>query len=836
MKEINTKYTNAKRALFDKVFGERLNPEQCRAVFSVRGPLLVLAGAGSGKTTVLVNRIAYILRYGNAYFSETVPEGVTEETVQALEEAAALTAEEIEEILPGFITEPCPPWSVLAITFTNKAANEIKARLAASLGDGEAAESIWAGTFHSMCLRILRRHGERIGYSPTSPIHDEAGNVIGERGGITIYDADDSKRLISDCMKELEIDEKRLSPKIVANLISRAKDKLLEPDGLDDDNDPRLHDVARVYRLYSEKLMASNAVDFDDIIMKTVLLLKTCPDVLQYYQNKFRYVLVDEYQDTNHAQFVLTSLLSGKYRNIMVVGDDDQSIYRFRGATVENILSFDKEYPDATVIKLEQNYRSTETILDAANAVISHNSEHRHQKSLWSNNGRGDKITLRALGDQNEEGRYIIDRISKAVKNDGRRYSDFAVLYRINELARTLETTFAKSGVPYRILGGMRFYDRKEIRDMIAYLSVIASDADALRLKRIINEPKRKIGDKAIESIEALAAAEGTTMLSVMRRAGEYVALKRVESSLVAFAKMIDGIRESGAAPSAMIGRVFEESGYHEMLLAEGFIGEGKINNINELISGAMEYEKRCEESDTVPTLSGYLEDIALVADVDKYDESADAVVLMTIHSAKGLEFPIVFLAGMEDGIFPSDKNMGDTAEMCEERRLCYVALTRAKEKVYVTHTESRMMYGRTARNMLSVFVREEIPEELIANESPRREPPRMPPSYFDPFSPRGAVPRFGGRGGNTGSTRSSSGTDFGGSGMFKSTPKKTTAASFGIEKLEPGTRVSHAIFGSGTVKSARDLGGDVLYEISFDSGAEKKLMATYAKLEKLNK
>ena len=807
MGNLNTEYTKAKRDLFDKVFRERLNPEQCRAVFTVKGPLLVLAGAGSGKTTVLVNRISYLLRYGNAYFSEYVPESVTEETVHALRDALSLSPCEIEEILPEFITEPCPPWSVLAITFTNKAAAEIRTRLADTFGDKSITDSIWAGTFHSMCLRILRSHGEKLGY----------------RNGITIYDADDAKRVISGCMQELGIDEKKLSSKVVANLISRAKDRLETPDKLSDDQDPRLGDVRRIYERYTETLMRNNALDFDDIIMKTVELLQRFAEVREYYQNKFKYILVDEYQDTNHAQFVLTSLLADKYRNIMVVGDDDQSIYRFRGATVENILSFDSTYPDATVVKLEQNYRSTETILDAANAIIHHN-ENRHQKSLWSGRGRGDRITLRALRDQNEEGRYIIDKISKAVKNEGKKYSDFAILYRVNELARSLETSFAKSGIPYRILGGMRFYDRKEIKDMIAYLSVINSGEDTLRLKRIINEPKRKIGAAAIEALEQIAIAEKISVYEVMRHADRYTALGRVKDTLIAFCSMIDRIRAELSRPSEIISRIFAESGYHEMLLAEGFTGEGKINNVNELISGATEYEKRCEEADTKPTLQGYLEDVALVSDVDKYDEAADAVVLMTIHSAKGLEFPVVFLAGMEDGIFPSEKNMYDEFEMSEERRLCYVAITRAKNKLYITHAENRMMYGRTGYNKLSVFIREELPQELIFNESPRREPPKQPPSYFDPFMHKTQAPTT--RGSSYRKPQTSR-------DIF---PKKDNrgAAAFGVERFDPGTRVEHSIFGAGTIVSAKDLGGDVLYDIKFDTAGNKKLMATYAKLKKI--
>lgn len=804
MANLQQEYTIAKRALFDKAYSEKLNPEQCRAVFTARGPLLVLAGAGSGKTTVLVNRIAYLIRYGNAYYSEYVPETANEQTVSALRDMANAPVPQIEEILPGFITEPVSPWSVLAITFTNKAAREIKERLSVTFDDDSVTESIWAGTFHSVCLRILRKHGEKLGY----------------RSGFSIYDTDDSKRMLIQCMRELEIDEKRLSPKAVQNTVSRAKDKLQTPDDFDVDRDPRSRDIKRIYELYQKKMMDNNAVDFDDIIMKTVELLKGDADVREYYQNKFKHILVDEYQDTNYAQFVLTETLAAKHRNIMVVGDDDQSIYRFRGATIENILNFDKTYPDATVVKLEQNYRSTETILDAANAIIHHNGN-RHEKSLWSDKGRGEKITLREVADQNEEGRYIIDCVNKGVRNANRRYSDYAILYRVNELARSLETTFAKSGVPYRILGGTRFYDRKEIRDMIAYLSLINTTSDSLRLKRIINEPKRKIGNATVEAIESIATMEGLSMYEVMRRSDEYVSLAKSREKLVSFTDMIDKIIEEGGGVSEIIPKIFERSGYHDMLIAEGFEGEGKINNVNELIAGALEYEKRCADSGIEPTLSGYLEDIALVSDVDKYDEDADAVVMMTVHSAKGLEFPIVFLAGMEDGIFPSEQNMHDDEEMSEERRLAYVAITRAKEKLFITYAKNRMMYGKTSYNLLSVFIRNEVPQELLEKQLPRREPPRGAASYFRPERPRfdyGKPQR---------SSEISRTSD-----MF-APPKRSGADSFGIKKIEPGSAVTHAVFGDGVVVSARDMGGDILYEVDFESAGKKKLMATFAKLVK---
>ena len=803
IEQLQKRYIAAKRALFDKVYGQKLNAEQCRAVFSTRGPLLVLAGAGSGKTTVLVNRIAYVIKYGNAYFSEKIDGELTEEAVSALEAAVNLSVDEISAILPDFISEPCPPWQVLAITFTNKAAREIKERILGSFDDSAITDSIWTGTFHSICMRILRKYSDRLGY----------------RDGFSIYDTDDKKRMISLCMKELYIDEKRLSPKAVANAISMAKDRLISSDKFEITVDPRTKDIAAVYRLYQKKLMEYNAVDFDDIIMKTVELLTSDSEVREYYQNKFRYVLVDEYQDTNYAQFVLTKLLSDKHRNIMVVGDDDQSIYRFRGATVENILNFDKTYPDATVVKLEQNYRSTENILEAANAVIRHN-DNRHAKRLWCDKGEGAKITLREAFDQNDEGRYIIDRITHGIRTEGRKYSDFAILYRVNELARSLETAFAKSGVPYRILGSMRFYDRKEIKDIGAYLAIINSPGDNLRLKRIINEPKRKIGAATVEAIEGIAGSLDTSMYEVMKNSGAYEALGKSAEKLSAFVNMIEKIKSDFTLPSELISAVFERTGYKDMLASEGFEGEGKIANVNEFISAAVEYEKRCETIDAEPTLVGFLEEISLISDVDKYDEGADAVVLMTVHAAKGLEFPVVFLAGMEDGIFPSQQNLGEADEMSEERRLAYVAITRAKEKLYVTYAKNRTMYGRTNYGMLSCFIREEVPDSLIERDGPRKAPPRAPLSYSP--SPRRQY-------------REEVSREFSRRPEINSVQRtKSGAASYGIEKLAPGARVSHSMFGDGVILSARDMGGDVLYEVKFDTGVTKKLMATFAKLRRI--
>ena len=776
-----------------------------RAVFTVNGQLLVLAGAGSGKTTVLVNRITYILKYGNAYFSNEIPEGVSLGMVEALEAAYdAMDGEELSELLSEFAFEPCSPWAMLAITFTNKAANEIKTRLSAALDDPAAAESVWAGTFHSVCMRILRKYGDRLGY----------------RDGFSIYDTDDKKRLVTGCMKDLGIDEKRLAVRAVCNEISVAKDNLMTPEDYKRESaDPRAVDIYKIYKLYQERMLSYNAVDFDDIIMKTVTLLNNDGEVRGYYQKKFRYVLVDEYQDTNYAQFVLTSILSDGYKNIMVVGDDDQSIYRFRGATVENILNFDKTYPDAAVIKLEQNYRSTENILAAANAVIRNNGM-RRDKRLWCDKGEGEKIVLRECFDQADEGRYIIDEISKAVLSGKRRYSDFAVLYRINELARSLETAFAKSGVPHRIIGAMRFYDRKEIKDMLAYLSVLNSPEDNLRLKRIINEPKRKIGDATVALVEELANTERVSMYSIMARAAEYPELQKSAGKLSGFISLIEDIRKQSSLPSELIREVFEKSGYQAMLEGEGFEGEGKISNINELVSAALEYEKRCTEAGGEATLSSFLEEVALISDVDKYDESADAVVLMTIHAAKGLEFPVVILSGMEDGIFPSQRCIGEEEEMSEERRLAYVAITRAKEKLYITYAKNRQMYGRATYSMLSCFIREEVPKSLISVEGGRRRD-----------FPQG-----------TGRTQGYGRTEYRPpisremtrpSEIRRSSQHSEKGRGYGIERFAVGARVRHGVFGVGEIISARDLGGDVIYEIKFDSGEIKRLMATFAKLTK---
>ena len=625
-------YLTLKRALFDKYY-EKLNDKQREAVYHINGPLLILAGAGSGKTTVLVNRLAYIIRYGNAYYSDAVPLEADEKTISEMKEAMSLPHDELGEYLRRFSVDAPPAWQVMAITFTNKAAREIKSRIASIFGEDSAeVAEIKTGTFHSICVQILRKYGENIGYSRN----------------FTICDADDSKKQLQLCMKQLNIDDKILPVKTVQNAISRAKDKLIDAPkfALRAGADAKQKQIAQIYELYSEKLKDQNLIDFDDIIMQTVRLLTECEEVRGLLQNRYRYISVDEYQDTNGAQLELTLLLSAKYKNIMVVGDDDQSIYKFRGAVIENILNFDKHYDNTAVIKLEENYRSTKNILDAANHVIANNSG-RLGKTLWTSGESGDRVVIKKLGNQNDEGRYLADIISEGVKNGGS-FKDYAVLYRMNSQSRSVEQAFAKSGIPYRMLGGHRFFDRMEVKDIIAYLALINNPSDNLRLRRVLNTPRRGIGEKSIQIAETLASEEGCSLLEFIRRAKRYNAISpSTANQMVNFVYMIDRFAEQSAelSVSALIEQVCEESGYNKMLseIPDLMEREERINNIGELVSAARSYEEQAED----PSLVEFLEDVALVSDVDKYDETADAVVLMTIHSAKGLEFPIVFLPGM---------------------------------------------------------------------------------------------------------------------------------------------------------------------------------------------
>ncbi len=819
--EIKERFIYLKRALFDKCYST-LNSKQREAVFTVNDPLLILAGAGSGKTTVLVKRVVFIIKYGNAYYSDMIPDFVNETYLSEMQAALDTKGTDAaEEMLSDFAVSPCPPYRVLAITFTNKAANEIKSRLSAALDDPDTANDIWAGTFHSICMRILRVNCENIGYKKE----------------FTIYDTDDTKKAVSSAMKRCMVDEKAFPIKSVMNAISRAKDKLMTPDAYAAEvgSDFRLSKIARVYEEYQRTLESSNAMDFDDIIMKTVMLFKKEPDILDFYRRKFRYICVDEYQDTNEAQFVLTSMLAGGSRNLMVVGDDDQSIYKFRGATIGNILNFDNHFSDAKIIKLEQNYRSTSTILNAANAVIA-NNKGRRGKSLWTVGNKGEQIIVRRLDDQNLEAKDIVDTVYKAVANGGKHYKDFAILYRNNAQSRSIERALAKSGIPYRMLGGVRFSDRKEIRDVVAYLQLIVNHQDRERLLRIINEPKRKIGERTIDAVSQIAAEQNCSMFEVLERASQFTALSRNATVLEGFAQLINSLTTKAAHQTLpdLFDAVLEDSGYRYALELAGEEEKDRLDNLDEFKSSIIEYVKNNEE----PTLIGFLEENALVADVDRYDDTADAVVLMTIHSAKGLEFPIVIIPGFEDGIFPGMQTIvGSDEDMEEERRLAYVALTRAKEQIYILHTKSRLLYGQTQYNPVSRFVTE-IPDEYVV-----REQNDFAYSIYGNMH-SGAKVYYSERTNTTRSNQSSSNRADGCSRSSYKSPisEETTIgkpifnrqADQEIAVFKPGDRVKHMTFGEGEILSSRQMGADTLYEVMFDKVGTKKLMATYARLQKI--
>ncbi|MBQ8717411.1 MAG: UvrD-helicase domain-containing protein [Clostridia bacterium] len=800
MSDLRERYLAAKRGLFDLYYAS-LNEQQREAIYHICDPLLILAGAGSGKTTVLVRRIAYIIRYGNAYHFNGVPTGLSEAHVASLEAAlrSAPAKEELEGILGEFAVDPCPPWRVLAITFTNKAANEIKARLAAAFPDDpDLPSSIWAGTFHSICMRILRRYSTEAGL----------------REGFTVYDTDDQKKALKAVMTSLNIDEKILNPKRVLKEISHAKDRLISPENflLEAGNEYPMPLIEKIYAGYQKRLAESNALDFDDIIVRTVELLRTHEDILRSYQNQFRFVSVDEYQDTNQAQFRLTELLSGGHRNLMVVGDDDQSIYKFRGATIENIRQFTKVFHPATLIRLEQNYRSTQSILDAANAVISHNTkDDAMRKTLFTDRGMGSKIRVLIPEHQNAEARAILDIIQKTVAANECHYRDFAVLFRTNAQSNALENAFVRSAVPYRMLGGVRFSDRKEIRDLVAYLQLIENHSDKERLLRIVNEPKRAIGDRTLAAIEEIADNEEYSMFQVMEKADQYIALSRVASKLKTFTELINELTELLPTMDldAFVDEVLDRTGYRQMIRDMGPEETDRLDNLQEFISNVKGYMDSVEN----PSLSEFLQETALVADVDRYDDSADAVVLMTIHSAKGLEFPRVFLPGFEEGIFPGLQTvMAGPEEIEEERRLAYVAITRAKDRLYILHAKSRLLYGHTSCNPASRFLAE-IPERLL--DIQRDTTP--------------STPVMGGRG----YTQTRPANQFTARDRI-TVGRPTPQPSAQREVLATGDRVQHMLLGEGTILSVTKMGADMLYEIAFDTKGTKKLMATYAKLKKL--
>lgn len=787
------RYVAARRRYIESRFQD-LNKMQREAVLTTEGPLLLLAGAGSGKTTVLVNRIANLMRFGRGSDCNDVADTVTEDDV--------LFLETLQEPLSDFdrhradylcAVEPPEPWNVIAITFTNKAANELKERLCAMLGP--QAQDIWAMTFHSACCRILRREIELLGYTRS----------------FTIYDSADSERLMKDIIKEMGLDDKTFPAKYVLSIISRQKDKLVTPEDMlehmNQTNDFRLRHVAKAYQKYQTKLKENNALDFDDIILKTVQLLQKYEDVRTYYQRKFRYVLVDEYQDTNHLQYLLTSLLAGGYENICVVGDDDQSIYRFRGATIENILDFEKQYKGSRTIRLEQNYRSTQSILNAANAVIAHNIG-RKGKYLWTANDSGDPITVYEANDEGAEANFVAGQIF--ARSKGKNFRDHAILYRTNAQSNALEFAMKRNAIPYRVIGGMRFFDRAEVKDMLSYLCVINNRTDDLRLKRIINNPPRGLGAKTIETAERLATAEGKGLYHVVSDPRSYAPLEKSHTKLKAFCDIIEGLSQlldEGVSLPDFYDEVMLRTGYVTMLESKPTEeNKTRLENVRELKSSINAYVQNAD----IPTLAGFLEEIALYTDIEQYNEDDDAVVMMTMHSAKGLEFPHVYLVGFEDGLFPGMRCIGDAEEMEEERRLCYVAITRAKASLTISHAKQRMLYGRTNATLPSRFLRE-IPEHLVEHKGGYRQSSNPGAFSYESYQqPRRNAPV------GTGHISEYA--------KFVSAPQKT-----GYLELNKGDMVHHTAFGRGMVLSVMKMGGDALLEIAFDEIGTKKLMAKTA-------
>ena len=779
MDDFTKRFVEARRNVVRSDFAQ-LNNRQLEAVLATEGPLLILAGAGSGKTTVLINRVANLLKYGCASDSDRLPEGADEAMLRTLlqggeaaQEAAAL--------------DPVAPWRILAITFTNKAAGELKDRLGRMLG--EKADEVWACTFHSACVRMLRRDAEKLGFP----------------SNFTIYDTADSQSLAKKIIKELDLDEKSFPFKSVLGEISRAKDagigaaeylKQAQQSG-----DFRRIRIGQIYVEYMRRMFSAGAMDFDDLLFFTVKLLKEDEEVRLYWQRRFQYVLIDEYQDTNHLQFLFAALISGGWGNICVVGDDDQSIYKFRGATIENILSFEDQFKNCRVIRLEQNYRSTGQILDAANAVI-RNNKGRKGKELWTDSDRGEPIELYVADNENDEAQYVASKIMGAYGR-GANWRDHAILYRMNAQSNQLEYAFKRNGIPYRIIGGTRFFDRAEIKDMLAYLCVIAVPGDDLRLARIVNNPPRGIGAKSVETAMDLARINGTTLFDVLDRADSFPELSRSAPRMREFTAMIKSLRSfsENNTPDLLLEELWEKSGYLRMLEEKNTVEDTtRAENVQELKTSILTYMR--ESGDR--TLAGYLADVALYTDLDNYDRDADSVVMMTIHSAKGLEFDTVFLVGMEETVFPGLRAIGEEEEMEEERRLCYVAITRAKRKLYLVSARQRMIFGRTNANRVSRFV-DEIPPELIDHknvpkgygyheqrqqlgfEMPRVAPPQQKAWSFKP-------------------------------------PERNASAKESVS-FRTGELVRHKAFGTGKIIKMTPMGGDFLIEVSFEKLGTKKLM-----------
>ena len=776
--QLEQRFLAARSAYIAGQFG-KLNPMQRQAVLTTEGPLLLLAGAGSGKTTVLINRIANLMRFGRGSDTLEIPVALTEEDVAFLETQADTDSARADALCA---VEPAVPWSIIAITFTNKAAGELKDRLSMLLGP--QAQDIWAMTFHSACCRILRRDIDRMGYT----------------NHFTIYDTSDSERIMKEILKDMDLDDKTFPPRYVLGAISREKDNMVSPQQMlargESSGDYRVLHIARAYEKYQTRLKDNNALDFDDIIYITVQLLQQHQDVREYYQRKFRYVLVDEYQDTNHMQYLLTSLLAGGRENICVVGDDDQSIYRFRGATIENILNFEKQYKGARAIRLEQNYRSTQSILNAANAVIAHNLG-RKGKQLWTANGQGDPITVFEASDEGAEANFVAGKIIAG--SQGKNFKDYAILYRTNAQSNALEFSMKRNGIPYRVIGGTRFFDRAEIKDMLSYLCVINNRTDDLRLKRIINNPPRGLGPKTIEMASRLAEAERKPLYQVVSDPYSYGPLEKSAMKLLQFSAMIEGMAQlldEGMSLPDFYEELLIRSGYVDMLSAKDTEeNKTRLENVRELKSSINTYVENTPE----PTLAGFLEEIALYTDIEQYNEGDDAVVMMTMHAAKGLEFPHVFLVGFEDGLFPGMRAIGDAEEMEEERRLCYVAITRAKESLTISYARQRMIYGRTSAAMASRFLKE-IPEECVVRRGGFRAVQERAPAAERPaYGRKPAAPS-----------------------VLRAPAPVAAAPSLELNK---GDMVLHAAFGRGMVLSVMKMGGDALLEIAFDDIGTKKLM-----------
>ncbi len=794
MVETNAFIEARKRAL-EKYF-DGLNPEQKKAVFTVCGPVLVLAGAGSGKTSVLVNRCVNLIYFGNAYMNDKVPDGASEDDLAFLNAFAEGRETDASRLRDIVACDTPKSWNILAITFTNKAAGELRDRITAKLGD--EGQDICAATFHSACVRILRREIEALGYGSS----------------FAIYDSDDSQRLLKACIAELDVSEKLFPPKSMAGIISSAKDKLITPqDFLENtQNDYRKTTIAKIYKLYQDRLRSANALDFDDIICLTVELFEKFPDILEKYRKKYKYIMVDEYQDTNQAQYRLISLLSAGHKNLCVVGDDDQSIYKFRGATIENILSFEEQFENAAVIRLEQNYRSTQNILSAANGVIGNNTG-RKEKKLWTENGDGDKVVLFKAPDEAAESKFVANKILENVHN-GMSYKDHAVLYRMNAQSNSLERAMTASGIPYRVIGGVKFYDRKEIKDVIAYLSVINNPRDMLRFKRIINEPKRGIGDATVSMIEQIANDLGSSPIEIMRDAENYPLLSKKASALSSLAKTFDMFAEKAEELDLpeLLDLIMDKSGYAAALAGQGDEGQGRLENIAELKSTMQDYTESSDE----PSLSEFLEEISLYTDVDRLSEDDNAVCLMTMHSAKGLEFPEVFIVGMEEGIFPGTRSMDSLEDMEEERRLAYVAITRAKKHLYLTYAAQRMIFGSTTRNFVSRFVKE-IDNDLLEKIDRTVKTKKVEKD-------EGIIAASGGR--NPFSLQNEL--------MERKTAAAKQSAAASADYSE-GERVKHKVFGEGTIISVKKMSNDAMLEVNFDTVGTKKIMANFAKLTKLS-